>query len=133
VNVTGARDRAVRDGAHKEAGYLKPVTQAKEGTHTMAHAFNKIPGFTLEDETCILSRPIAAIQTTTDPANVSQLGVIAQLPRSVKLTLLGRGFNDRTVKVRCQQAVYFVFLEDLEKDTQEAWAAALIAGHNVHA
>jgi hypothetical protein len=99
----------------------------------MAYAFNKLPCSILEDDTCILSRTIAAIQTTAYPANVSQLGVIVQLPSRVRLTFLGRGFNDRTVKVRCQQAVYFVFMDDLEKDTQEAWAAAIIAGHDVHA
>jgi hypothetical protein len=105
---------------------------AKSAIDTMAHALNTLPGGRLQDDTCILSRTIAAIQKTAYPANVSQLGVIVQLPRGVRLTLLGRGFNDRTVKVRCQQAVYFVFLEDLEKDTQEAWSAAMIAGHNVH-
>jgi hypothetical protein len=99
----------------------------------MAHAFNKLPGGNIENDTCILSRTIAAIQTSTYPTNASQLGVIVQLPCRTKLTLLGKGFNDRTVKIRSQQAFYFVFLEDLDEDTQEAWAAAMIAGQNVHA
>lgn len=99
----------------------------------MAHAFNNFSGGSVYNDTCILSRMIAAIQTTTYPTNINELGVVVQLPSRVKLTLLGTGFNDRTVKVRCQQAVYFVFLEDLEKDTQEAWAAATIAGRHAYA
>jgi hypothetical protein len=99
----------------------------------MAHAFDKFSGGNVCNDTCILSRMIAAIQTTTYPTNVNQLGVVVRLPSRAKLTLLGTGFDDRTVKVRCQQAVYFVFLEDLEKDTQEAWAAATITGRNAYA
>ncbi len=71
---------------------------------------------------------IARIQSTAYPANAKQLGVIVRLPSRAKLTLLGKGFSSRTVKVRCQQAVYFVFLEDLDKDTQEEWAAAMSCG-----
>ena|ERR1700739_4843192 len=98
----------------------------------MAHAaIHQLPGDVPEDDTCILSRTIAAIQTTAYPANVSQLGMIEQLPSRVTLTLLGKGFNDRTVRVRCQRAAYFVFLEDLDKDTREAWAAAIRARHNL--
>jgi hypothetical protein len=94
----------------------------------MAYAFSKLPSRNIEDETCILSRTIAAIQSTADPANDRQIGVIVRLPRGAKLTLIAKGFSSRTAKVRFQQAIYFVFLEDLDKDTQEAWTAAMPCG-----
>jgi hypothetical protein len=90
---------------------------------SVVRASTKLRDADCDDITCILSRTIAAIQTTADRHGAAQLGVIARLPAGNKLTLVGSGFNDRTVKVCCQEALYFVFLEDLDKSTQEAWAA----------
>jgi hypothetical protein len=96
----------------------------------MAHAFSKLPVNNLEDETCKLSRTIPAIQSAAYPANAQQIGVIVRRPRGVKLTLIGKGFSSRTMKVRCQQVVYFVFLEDLDKETQETWTAGVPCGNS---
>jgi hypothetical protein len=103
---------------------------------------DRLPAYDFEEDTCILSKKIAAIQTTFNSVNASykidaiqttvyppearHLGLVVQLPSRVKLTLLGKGFNGRTVKVRCCEAAYFVFLEDLDKDTQEAWTVILL-------
>ncbi|HEX4808898.1 MAG TPA: hypothetical protein VH325_08210 [Bryobacteraceae bacterium] len=92
----------------------------------MEHAFTRSLDSTIEDGTCTLLKTIAAIQTTARLADPTQLGLITRLPCRVKLTLLGKGFNDRTVKVHCQDAIYFVFLEDLDEDTQKAWAATML-------
>jgi hypothetical protein len=75
----------------------------------------------VDEETCTTIRKIAAVQTTAELTSARQLGVISQLPAGVKLTLLGRGFNKQTVKVRSQQSIYFVFLADLQPEIRERW------------
>lgn len=58
-----------------------------------------------------LAKPIAAIHASLPDA--LPFGPVVQLPRHVTLTVLGDGFHDTLVKVRCDNAIYFVFRADL--------------------
>lgn len=62
----------------------------------------------------ILSDRISAIQVTTTYHGQGPLGTITQLPKSAELEICGDGFNERTIKVCCQNSFYFVFREDIE-------------------
>ncbi|HZQ54388.1 MAG TPA: hypothetical protein VFB14_19455 [Bryobacteraceae bacterium] len=42
------------------------------------------------------------------------LGPIIKIPIGARLDICGGGFDERTVKVRCADAYYFVFVQDLE-------------------
>jgi hypothetical protein len=75
----------------------------------------------IDEDTCTTAKTIAAVQTTAQASSARQLGVVAQLAAGAKLRLLGRGFNKQTVKVRCQQRIYFVFLADLQVEVREKW------------
>ena len=55
-----------------------------------------------------LKKPIAAINTGTRSSS------IAQLPAEANLEVCGEGFNHRTLTVRWQDELYFVFEQDLE-------------------
>ena len=56
---------------------------------------------------------ISAIQVLGVLNGKPQLGAITQLPPRVVLEVCGEGFNDRTVKVRWDNSVFFVFRHDL--------------------
>ncbi|MDQ2842718.1 MAG: hypothetical protein M3Y72_17105 [Acidobacteriota bacterium] len=74
-----------------------------------------------------LGRNVSAIQIlSTDSEEQSRLGLITQLPEGVQVDVRGPGFNDRTVKIRCAGASYYVFLEDLEP--QRKRVASAVAG-----
>jgi hypothetical protein len=66
-------------------------------------------------EACTLSKKIAAIQLV--PTGVgngeARLGTISQLLPGTRLHVCGEGFNEQTVKVRCKDGFYFVFLQDI--------------------
>jgi hypothetical protein len=46
--------------------------------------------------------------------NGTRLGPIVSLPKGAHLETCGLGFNERTIKARCEGRFYFVFLQDLE-------------------
>jgi hypothetical protein len=71
-----------------------------------------------------LSRNVSAIPIlSTHSEGRLPLGLITQLPAGAQLDIGGPGFNDRTIKVRCAGASYYVFLEDLEPQRKRvAWA-----------
>jgi hypothetical protein len=46
--------------------------------------------------------------------NGTRLGPIASIPKGARLETYGLGFNERTIKARCEGRFYFVFLQDLE-------------------
>jgi hypothetical protein len=64
-------------------------------------------------ESYTLSRRIPAVQLVQIEGPKAQLGPLVQLPKGAQLDLCGDGFDERTVKVRCDTSFYFVFLEDL--------------------
>ena len=68
-----------------------------------------------EDHVYYLGKNIAAIQVLpADGGEEPKLGMITQLPQGAQLHVCGRGFNERTVRVRWANGSYFVFLQDLE-------------------
>jgi hypothetical protein len=72
-----------------------------------------IPEQCIGDRTCALLRNIAAVELVGNAQNRAGLGAVLQLPSGTRLQVCGHGFNDRTVKVRCNDKYYFVFSQDL--------------------
>ncbi len=73
-----------------------------------------------------LTKNVSAIQilSTDDSEERSRLGLITQLPEGVQVDVGGPGFNDRTVRIRCSGASYYVFLDDLEPQKKRAASAS---------
>jgi hypothetical protein len=62
-----------------------------------------------------LRREIAGIQLVdSENGEEPKLGMITQLPAGAILQACGPGFNERTIKVRWAEGMYFVFLQDVE-------------------
>jgi hypothetical protein len=61
-----------------------------------------------------LSTDIPAIQVLPAGAGLMGLGPVLKLPRGAQIEACGAGFDDRTMKVRYADSLYYVFLEDLE-------------------
>lgn len=61
-----------------------------------------------------LSTDIPAIQVLPAGAGLIGLGPVLKLPRGAQIEACGAGFDDRTLKVRYADSLYYVFLEDLE-------------------
>jgi hypothetical protein len=70
-----------------------------------------------------LSKRISAIQLVRKEDGRARLGLLSQLGPGTILEQCGDGFNERTVKVRTNGQVYFVFRQDLEAQTAQASAA----------
>ena len=66
-----------------------------------------------------LSTAISAFEIAYGEDEVEKLGMICRLREAANLEVCGEGFNDRTLKVRCGERYYFVFLQDL--DLQQSW------------
>ncbi len=63
----------------------------------------------------VLPKIVSAIQILPSEENESsRLGLLTQLPEGAEIEIGGPGFNDRTLRVKCGNAFYFVFLDDLE-------------------
>ena len=71
-----------------------------------------------------LTSSVSAIQILpTEDGERTRLGLITQLPEGAELEIGGPGFSDRTVRVRCCGASYFVFVDDLDALRYPALAA----------
>jgi hypothetical protein len=69
----------------------------------------------LQERCFHLRNDIAAIQLLdSENAEEAKLGMITQLPAGAVLHVCGPGFNERTLKVRWAEGMYFVFLQDVE-------------------
>ena len=64
----------------------------------------------------VLPANTSAIQVLAGPEGHSRLGMILRLPEGAQVEMCGEGFNERTVKVRCEGSLYFVFIEDLHRE-----------------
>lgn len=63
----------------------------------------------------ILPKMVSAIQILpSDESGAARLGLLTQLPQGAEIEIGGAGFNDKTIRVRCGNAGYFVFLDDLD-------------------
>ncbi len=60
-----------------------------------------------------LSDAISAFEIDADKNGSERLGPVCTLPAGANLKACGEGFNERTLKVSCDERSYFVFLQDL--------------------
>jgi hypothetical protein len=60
-----------------------------------------------------LTDQISAFEIAYSEDGAERLGLICRLPAGAELEVCGDGFNHRTLKVRCGEQSYFVFLQDL--------------------
>ena len=67
-----------------------------------------------------LPNPIPAIQIFNVHDGAPELGAISHLPEGAELTFCGDGFNEATVKARCEGQFYYVFLEDFASSSVSA-------------
>lgn len=72
-----------------------------------------VPQYHVPVEVRIVPARISAIPVLAADDG-GRLGAITQLPRGAELQISGDGFNERTIKVRCQDSFYFVFRDDIE-------------------
>jgi hypothetical protein len=61
-----------------------------------------------------LPKNVSAIQVLpAEDGEPTRLGLLTQLPEGAEIFVGGPGFSEGTVKVLCQGAAYFIFLDDL--------------------
>jgi hypothetical protein len=69
----------------------------------------------LPHQAITLSKDIVAIGIEAAEGGKPRLAPLTHLPTGTEVTIIGDGFNGRTVKVRCNDCSYFVFLRDIEE------------------
>lgn len=74
----------------------------------------ELPPEHVSQSTFTLAKPIAAIHFSVSETGETRTGLITQLPKDAAVEVCGNGFNNRTVAVRWQKGLYFVFLQDIE-------------------
>lgn len=63
----------------------------------------------------VLPKIVSAIPILpSEQGGSTRLGLLTQLPEGAEIEIGGPGFNDRTLRVKCGTAAYYVFLDDLE-------------------
>ena len=69
----------------------------------------------LLQEQLILPKNIVAMSIETPEGERPQPASLTQIAAGTQVTILGEGFNDRTLKVRYRDGSYFIFLRDIEE------------------
>jgi hypothetical protein len=82
-----------------------------------------IPSSDLAGLKTALCQRISAIELVRKEDGRAKLGLLSQLGPGTVIEQCGDGFNERTVKVRADGHVYFVFCEDLEAQCSHASAS----------
>jgi hypothetical protein len=72
-----------------------------------------IPERLKTDRSYSILHNISAIELVETDKDKAKLGAVMQLPSGTRVEVCGRGFNDRTVKIRSNDRYYFVFWQDL--------------------
>jgi hypothetical protein len=62
----------------------------------------------------ILQKNIVAMALESPEDGTAPHVSLTQLPSGAEVAIVGEGFNDRTVKVHCNDRSYFVFMQDIE-------------------
>lgn len=70
-----------------------------------------------------LSKRISAIELVRKEDGRAKLGLLSQLGPGTIVEQCGEGFNERTVKVRTNGQVYFVFRQDWEAQAPKVLVA----------
>lgn len=72
----------------------------------------------------VLPRIVSAIQILpSEESGSTRLGLLTQLPQGAEIEIGGPGFDDRTLRVRCGSAAYYVFIDDLDLVRKQAGVA----------
>jgi hypothetical protein len=62
----------------------------------------------------VLPKNVSAIQVLpAEEGEPTRLGLLTQLPEGAEIYVGGPGFSEGTVRILCQGAAYFIFLDDL--------------------
>jgi hypothetical protein len=62
----------------------------------------------------VLPKNLSAIQVLpAEDGEPTRLGLLTQLPEGAEIHVGGPGFSQATVRILCQGAAYFIFLDDL--------------------
>lgn len=62
----------------------------------------------------VLPKNVSAIQVLpAEEGEPTGLGLLTQLPEGAEIHVGGPGFSEGTVRILCQGAAYFIFLDDL--------------------
>ena len=69
-------------------------------------------------KTYTLSKSIAAIRALPPRGRATRAGGLLKLPKGAHIQIWAEGFNERTVKVKWKDLFYFVFVQDLEPQSQ---------------
>ena len=69
-------------------------------------------------DTLIMSKDISALELLSTNTGAHS-GQITPIPKDACLQVCGRGFNERTIKVRWQDRLCFVFLQDVDVEPAE--------------
>jgi hypothetical protein len=72
-----------------------------------------IPERLKTDRSYSILHNISAVELVETDKDKAKLGAVMQLPSGTRVEVCGRGFNDRTVKIRSNDRYYFVFWQDL--------------------
>ena len=67
------------------------------------------------EQLIVLSKNIVAIAIESSEGETPKHASFVQLPTGTAMTIVGVGFSSSTVKVRCNDHSYFVFLRDIEE------------------
>jgi hypothetical protein len=73
-----------------------------------------IPDCLIPERSYTLRKAIAAVQLVPREGKKGRLGNVSQLHPGSVLDFCGDGYDGRTVKVRCEGAFYFVFLQGVQ-------------------
>jgi hypothetical protein len=68
-----------------------------------------------------LLKPVLAIQLEQKEGGSGKLGTLSRLSSGTIVERCGKGFDERTVKIRANGHYYFVFLQDLEAQATAAF------------
>ncbi len=72
-----------------------------------------LPESVLRQRTFTVSKEISALELRPDSSG-SYSGGITPVPKGACLKVCGQGFNERTIQVRWDGRLCFVFLQDVE-------------------
>jgi hypothetical protein len=67
-----------------------------------------------------LKKDVSALEIVRREPTAEHFGVLAQIAKGSEIEICGKGFNERTYRVRFQGRLFFVFRQDLGFDSPYA-------------